>query len=215
MRACLARTRSASVRVAPSRDPLPAPDPVQRAGAGAAFGDPGMSQPLPAAERQAANTRKPRPLAVRFWEKVEKRAPSECWEWMGCRGPNGYGYVGEGAPSRKIRSAHRVSWDLAGNRELAAGEFVCHHCDNRACVNPSHLFAGTVQDNTDDMARKGRGAWQTGKQFRPPLRTHCLRGHEYTEANTYRFKGTGRICRRCHIDANAAHRRRKRGAVAS
>jgi len=43
------------------------------------------------------------------------------------------------------------------------GLFVCHHCDNPACVNPDHLFLGTLQDNVDDMCRKGRQARRKGE----------------------------------------------------
>jgi len=32
-----------------------------------------------------------------------------------------------------------------------------HSCDNRRCVRPDHLSAGTVADNNRDMTQKGRG----------------------------------------------------------
>ena len=88
----------------------------------------------------------------RFWSKVKKTAA--CWEWVGCRNKTGYGLFRlEG----RSRLAHRVSWLLNGG--LIPGRlFVCHRCDNPACVRPSHLFLGSQSDNMGDAKRKGRMA---------------------------------------------------------
>ena len=91
-----------------------------------------------------------RPLAVRFWEKVKKCRG--CWEWLGTKIPNGYGQLWN---EKRHHNAHRVSWQLHYGK-IPKGLLVLHTCDNRSCVNPSHLFLGTNQDNTDDMFRKGR-----------------------------------------------------------
>jgi hypothetical protein len=94
-------------------------------------------------------------LIERFWKKVEKT--EGCWLWQGARTPNGYGKIKVGG---RDLSAHRVSWELEyGLREsgIPEGMQVCHHCDNRACVRPDHLFLGSQSDNTSDMWEKGRG----------------------------------------------------------
>lgn len=97
--------------------------------------------------------RTPIPIADRFWPKVDKLGPDDCWIWNGSehgRGYGGFSYQGRSVP------AQRIAWMLEYGdppRHL----FVCHRCDVPKCVNPAHLFLGTHQDNMDDMAAKGRG----------------------------------------------------------
>ncbi len=79
-----------------------------------------------------------------------------CWEWTGTTYKNGYGQL---KVSNKNARAHRLMWALV-NGPIPAGLFVCHHCDNRRCLRPDHLFIGTVRDNAVDMTRKGRGYYQ-------------------------------------------------------
>lgn len=96
------------------------------------------------------------PLAERFERYVDRSGgPDACWPWTGSATHLGYGLIrGTGSPGKQLM-ATRVSWELAYG--FHPGKlFVCHRCDNPPCVNPSHLFLGTHQDNMDDMVRKGR-----------------------------------------------------------
>lgn len=93
------------------------------------------------------------PWEQRFWSKVRK-SDDGCWEWTGSLDKNGYGQVWIGG---KYRKPHRVTYELTfGN--ICDGFFVCHKCDNPACVRPDHLFLGTIRDNNNDRTRKGRSA---------------------------------------------------------
>lgn len=78
--------------------------------------------------------------------------PNGCWEWKGSFYQNGYGAV---SYQNKPCKAHRLTYILF-NGPIAEGLQVCHKCDNKKCVNPSHLFLGTHQDNMDDCVNKGR-----------------------------------------------------------
>jgi RNA polymerase sigma factor (sigma-70 family) len=91
----------------------------------------------------------------RFWSKVDKRGPDECWEWSGARNVGGYGIFGVNG---RCVIASRTVAALALGRELLPSpeEWALHRCDHPPCCNPSHIFVGTPQDNALDMLRKGR-----------------------------------------------------------
>jgi hypothetical protein len=93
----------------------------------------------------------------RFWDRVEKK-PDGCWIWTGTK----VGEYGGVKHCYKMLKVHRVSWEIH-NGTIPRGEghhgtCVCHRCDVKFCVNPAHLFLGTVQDNVMDMVAKGRQA---------------------------------------------------------
>jgi hypothetical protein len=79
---------------------------------------------------------------------------TDCWVWCACKDRAGYGY--SNTKGRTIR-AHRLSYILF-NGEITSNLFVCHKCDNPSCVNPKHLWLGTMQDNLKDRDKKQRTA---------------------------------------------------------
>lgn len=84
-------------------------------------------------------------ITDRFWSKVCIKLDNECWEWKAgkVRGYGQFSYHGNNA------YAHRVAWEIV-NGSIPNGLLVLHKCDNKACVNPSHLYCGTHSDNMGD-----------------------------------------------------------------
>lgn len=112
---------------------------------------------------------KAQPIADRFWTKVKRAGPNECWEWSGARS-RGYGQIGvpRSIPT-KMLLAHRVSYELHHGISVPSNMVVMHTCDNPPCVNPAHLKIGTRSDNQIDSSNK--------KRHFESSRTTCHYGH--------------------------------------
>lgn len=133
-----------------------------------------------------------------------------CWLWQKALDRDGYGVM----QALRRDSAHRVAY-LAFIGPIPDGrvlDHTCHStdtscpsgndCQHRRCVNPAHLEPVTPGENTQ------RGTSPSALNAR---KTHCHRGHEFTQENTY-IRPDGRACRACQSAASSAYKRRKREA---
>lgn len=147
----------------------------------------------------------PAPTA-RFWAKVDKFGPvpefrpdlGRCWMWTAYT-RTGYGQIGlRNANGEHERyDAHRVAYEDARGR-IPTGMQLDHLCRVPGCVNPSHLEPVPQPENI----------WRGKKR---DLYTHCPKGHEMTESNTYRIPSTGgRMCQQCRRDRRPAEKQRLR-----
>lgn len=140
--------------------------------------------------------RQTRPAADRFWGKVD--ASGDCWTWTASQAGGGYGWFA----SAKGRStpAHRWSYEhLVG--PVPDGLDLDHLCRNRACVRPDHLEPVTRRTNL--LRGNTLPAKNAGK-------THCSKGHEFIEENTYVDRLGKRHCRACRaVAARKAEDKRK------
>ena len=91
----------------------------------------------------------------KFWSKVNKLGPNDCWPWLGAKHPTGYGKLWLRLPDLICKPAHHAALILTGI-DVPKGSVVMHICDNPSCVNPSHLKLGTQQENIADKIAKGR-----------------------------------------------------------
>ncbi len=91
-------------------------------------------------------------IAPRFWAQIHIRSDDECWLWGGTMLMSGYGRI---YWRGKNWRAHRLMWTLT-HGSIPEGLLICHHCDNKRCCNPAHLFIGTNADNMNDRIPKAR-----------------------------------------------------------
>lgn len=134
----------------------------------------------------------PKPAAERFAAKVQKG--DGCWTWTGATQAGGYGRFMVSSRPNVLVLAHRFAYEQA-HGSIADDLTIDHLCRNTSCVNPAHLEPVTREENA---LRGSRNA----------AKTHCDRGHEFTEANTYVAPSRPhvRACRTCR-NANSAARR--------
>lgn len=133
----------------------------------------------------------------RFWEKVDRRGDDDCWLWTGAI-DNGYGIFSVEWTASNW-TAHRYAYTLLVG-PIPEGLTLDHLCRVRNCVNPRHLEPVTSGENVL------RGESLSAQNAR---KTHCLRGHPFTEENTYRDIYRGRERRRCRACARERDRARR------
>jgi hypothetical protein len=132
------------------------------------------------------------PDAARFWERVDQSG--DCWLWMGAKTRDGYGLL---SWNGVLVYAHRLAYQLL-HGDIPDGMHLDHLCRVRHCV--LHTETVTPAENV----RRGMAAqfWSS--------KTHCPRGHEYTEENTYLYLGKWRHCRSCHRARNQVYKQKIR-----
>lgn len=147
----------------------------------------------------------------RFWSKVDRRGPDDCWEWTAYVGDNGYGQFWDGV---RLVKSHRFAY-LVTKGFIAPGlvaDHTCHNeaectnvpCHHRACCNPAHLEAVTQSVNS---IRGHSGDHQTAK-------THCPSNHPYSPENTILSRhGKHRVCRECNRRAQARYNAKRKATT--
>lgn len=135
----------------------------------------------------------------RFMAGVDTSGGTDaCHPWTKARNSDGYGHF---SVNGKLYGVHRWLLGYLRGRPLDPEEEACHRCDNPPCCNPQHLYVGDHKRNVRDAVDRGR-IWQV-------KRSHCPQGHEYTDENTYVYKGR-RTCITCQRRATREYLRKRR-----
>ncbi len=109
-------------------------------------------------------------LKDRIFSKIEVNKTNGCWE-MKLTKYHRYPQIQIG---KKSVRAHRVSFEIFNDKKIPPDKFCLHKCDNTKCVNPEHLFLGTLRENMQDMIKKGRN------RYNPPVGIRCAQ-HKLNE----------------------------------
>lgn len=125
-------------------------------------------------------------LAERVFRRIA-RQPDGCWNWTAAIDPTGYGRFWLDG---RMQYAHRVVYELFVE-PIPEGLTLDHLCRNHACVNPAHLEPVTLGENV--LRGVGISAVNARK-------THCIRGHEFTDENTARNRNGTRRCVACSVE---------------
>jgi len=138
-------------------------------------------------------------------ERIQSRISIDdkgCWIWQGTTTSEGYGQTIHQA---KKLYTHRLAYEL-WRGQIHEGLVIDHLCRNRACCNPGHL----------EVVSRGMNALRgVGSPAVHAVKTHCLRGHEFTPDNTYTPTSSPnhRNCRTCRADAKRRHYIKERAAL--
>ncbi|QUE25575.1 HNH endonuclease [Microbacterium phage SadLad] len=144
-------------------------------------------------------------LEERFWAKVDRRGPEECWPWTAGHNGSNYGTIGGGPGRPRMLLAHRVSAEIAGLPDAETYDHTCHdpevcnlgvECPHRLCVNPAHLEPLTRVENWRRGGNSGV-SFDTGT---------CSNAHDLSVVGVYVSPAGGRFCRQCRADARARYR---------
>jgi len=119
-------------------------------------------------------------------KKIDFSGP--CWEWMGSVDPDGYGKIWW---EKSSALAHRVVFKILV-RNPEKGLVLDHLCENKICVNPSHLNETTIWEN---CFRSGRSVGCVNLK-----KTHCPQGHELSREKSR----NRRFCHACKKKQNLA-----------
>ena len=90
----------------------------------------------------------------RFWKYVDVRDDKECWEWVRAKSTRYGVFVVQHMGQKRNIQAHRFSYMITKG-PIPEGLVILHSCDNKRCVNPNHLSAGTDQDNVLEAIARG------------------------------------------------------------
>jgi len=88
-------------------------------------------------------------LRFKYFDKYVVRTSEGCWKWTGRVNIGGYPQLADNYPAHKFSYEYYV-------KPIPKGLYALHHCDTRSCCNFSHIFLGTLNDNNQDMIKKGR-----------------------------------------------------------
>lgn len=140
-------------------------------------------------------------LSEIFSRNFVRRRANQCWNWRGCKLPDGYGLVSRSTYGEGL--AHRAAWRL-WRGQIPQGKLVCHKCNNPRCVNPNHLYIATNGQNIKDAWRDGLGA---NGNSRKKVCSNC--GSDFSR-NKY-----GRYCVECKKASNRKTARLRRVSAMS